>query len=226
MRTKHTHRRTARRASGATRTAATTRDRVEGGTIPIQIGSLRGYIAEAGLSNLLDALHSVQGLELSKNTNAKAKRGTPRIETISNRVTVRKAADVDVPSLESTAREKALSFRRALLQNALTVSEARRQLGVGSNQTIHNWIRDKKLLALPDRHRKLIPPWQFDAETRDGIVQGLSSVLHVLSATPFGIAHWLTTKNQHLREMAPIDLLKQGHIKQVLDEARGVGLGQ
>jgi len=162
-------------------------------------------------------------LPVSEKKPASARSATRELQ---NRVAVLSPDNVDVVALEATASNESLEFRRLLLQNALTVAQAREQLGIASAQTVHNWVKQKRILALPDRHRLMLPKWQFDSRTADGVVDGLSLVLRTLDGNPFGIAYWLTARNSHLGNEAPISLLRRGRTREVVEEARGIGLAQ
>lgn len=224
MATKSHGKKTGRRKASAGRgtVAGTASSGLRARMVTFQLGSLRGRIPEASATRVVKILRDT-GVELLEPSSSPA---IERRNTLSNRVNIRTSDDLDVESLQLTASQKSLAFRRAILRGALTVAQVRDELGVRSAQTIHNWIRDKKILALPDRHRQLIPRWQLDPQSRNGIVPGLDKFLNAVEWNAFGIAHWLTTRNPHLGNASPIELLKRGKLKDVLEEARGVELGQ
>lgn len=219
QRKKSTPRKAAARGPASTVTIAQL-----GTRIPVQIGDVFGYIAKAGAARAVEALR-----EIGFTTEApRAAAGTsePSMRRLTNRVAILNETDVNMPELEDGSAHKSMEFRLSLLCDSLTIAEAKEILGVASQQTIHNWIREKKILALPDRHRLMIPRWQFDPETKDGIVRGLRDVLEVIDASSFGIAYWLISRNTHLENESPIELLRRGRVTEVVEEARGVGVGQ
>ena len=191
-------------------------------TVAVRIGRVEARITKSNQTLLIELMRKMGLLEDPDGPRFSGENS----EQITSSVEVLSAEDVDMPALESSARERSLAFRQRFLRNAVTVAQARKELGVASSQTIHNWLKQKKILGLPDRHRIMIPTWQFDPGTKDGIVNGLDAVLRAINSNEYGVAYWLTSPNPHLDEKKPIDLLRAGKSKEVLEEAQGVGVGQ
>jgi hypothetical protein len=92
-----------------------------------------------------------------------------------------------------------------------------------SRQTPHDRVKNKTLLAIEDNGQLRFPLWQFDAESPNGVIEGLPDVLRALSAGPLGQARWLTTSRPVFEGRTPLEALKHGEKELVLVEARGVG---
>jgi hypothetical protein len=55
----------------------------------------------------------------------------------------------------------------------------------------------------------------------DPITEEVRDILHSVY-TPRGVEIWLDSKNRHLWDAAPADLIREGHGEEVLREARRV----
>jgi hypothetical protein len=82
-----------------------------------------------------------------------------------------------------------------------------------------------ELLAVQDGRYLRFPRWQFDERSEDGLVPGLRRVLAVMDASPFRRAAWLVSPNPHFGGRAPIELLREGHLDRVYEEAKAVTSG-
>lgn len=136
-----------------------------------------------------------------------------------NKVVIRQGSEVEVAALEASNLGQAFLVRKSLLANARPVDQVRELLGVKSPQTLHNWIKQGKVIALTDNGRVFLPLWQFDATADDKIVAGLSKALTALKRESFSAALWFTIPNPALGNRSPIALLKAGKIDDVVSEA-------
>ena len=124
--------------------------------------------------------------------------------------------------LEFDALHRYFKERRHLLEGSLTTPQVAKLLGT-SRQTPHDRVRAGMLLAVHDGGRLRFPPWQFDPEADEGLLDGLSETLRALRVSPFAAARWLTRPNPVFEGRAPLDLLRAGDIQRVVSEAAGVG---
>jgi len=141
------------------------------------------------------------------------------VEPSGSKVVIRQASADVVADLQSANLAREFSARRALLSKARAVEEVRDLLGLGSRQTLHNWIAQNKIIALPDNGRLFLPLWQFEANSDDKVVAGLTQTLRALKRKSYSAAHWFTTANPQLGGRTPISLLRAGKVAEVVAEA-------
>lgn len=132
-------------------------------------------------------------------------------------------SDKEKTTLEINSLHNYFRRRRELLANSIGSIEAAEMLGV-SKQTIHDRIRDKKLIGLVESNIMRLPVFQFDPAGPNGAVAGLSDVLKELSGSLLGKVSWLLSANAVLDGKPPIEVMKQGDLERVLSEARSVGV--
>lgn len=137
-----------------------------------------------------------------------------------NKVLIRQASPDELASWESSNIEQEFAVRKALLAKARPIEKVRELLDIKSRQTLHNWISQSKIIALPENGRLLLPLWQFEASTDDKLVPGFSEVLRALNRNSFSAAHWFTSPNVQLGNKPPIALLRAGEITKVVAEAK------
>lgn len=114
--------------------------------------------------------------------------------------------------------------RRRLLDEhggTLTSDEVASILEI-TRQAVEKRRRAGSLLALSTgRHGYRYPVWQFD---KSGVVPGLGDVLRALASHDEWMqAAFFLGKNPRLNDQTPIDLLKAGKLKRVLDAAEVYG---
>jgi hypothetical protein len=112
--------------------------------------------------------------------------------------------------------------RARLLADCVSSREAG-ELTNRSRQAVERQRRQGNLLALPVGREWRYPKWQFDLDSRRGVVPGLDAVLRNLHLSPFGAARWLTTPKAELGEKAPIELLRHRLTDRVVDLAEQHG---
>lgn len=121
---------------------------------------------------------------------------------------------------------RAFADRRALLADALSVSEVAALLGVG-RQTPHDRARAGTLLAVKENGKLLFPDWQFDPDGPDGVVAGLPDVLRAMSDRPIsalGRARWFLEPKSLSDGRTPLDALRSGDVGQAVAEAEAIGV--
>jgi hypothetical protein len=126
-------------------------------------------------------------------------------------------------ALHAATLARAFEQRRRLLADSLSAVEVARLLGT-SRQTPHDRLRAATLLGLRDRGEWRFPAWQFDAAGPDGVVPGLPEVLKALHMSPFAQATWLTSPNQELDDLSPLEALRAHRPDEVLRLAAAVGV--
>lgn len=102
-----------------------------------------------------------------------------------------------------------------------TAQEIARLLNV-SRATVYNWHNQGDIVGVSYRDRKRqFPAWQFQ---RDGLLPGLSKVLHILEEdgvwTQIG---FMLNANSWLDGETPLDLLRRGDVEPVLNAASMYG---
>ncbi len=127
--------------------------------------------------------------------------------------------------LEMDTLTRKFANRRHLLENALTASEVATLLGT-SRQTPHDRQKAQTMIGLMHNGAMRFPAWQFDPTGADGVVHGLGKVLKALEVSDYAKLNWLKRPNPMLENRTPIDVLKQGELERVLQEAQAVGHGQ
>ncbi len=125
-------------------------------------------------------------------------------------------------ALEITSLYNFFKRRHELLASSIGSVEAAEMLGV-SKQTIHDRIRENKLIGLVESNVMRLPLFQFDPAGPNGAVAGLAEVLRELSGSLLAKVTWLVTPNAVLDGKAPIEIMKRGDLERVLREARSVG---
>ena len=136
------------------------------------------------------------------------------------KVLIRQAPAAELDALDAVNIEQEFAAHKALLAKARPVDDVCAMLGLKSRQTLHNWISQDRIIALPDNGRLLLPLWQFQAGTDDKVVAGFSDALRALKRRSFSAAHWFTNPNAQLGNKMPITLLRAGEIDKVVAEAK------
>lgn len=114
--------------------------------------------------------------------------------------------------------------RHKLLQNSLTGSEVQEMLGLSSRMSHINRLNNKTLLAVKDNGVWKFPAWQFDPEGNDSVIEGLPETIQALEMSNIAKISWFNSPNSHLEGQTPLEMLKKGEIRAVVNEAKGVGV--
>jgi hypothetical protein len=138
-------------------------------------------------------------------------------------LSTKKFSEKEKRTLEITSLYNFFKRRHELLANSVGSVEAAEMLGV-SKQTIHDRIRENKLIGLVESNVMRLPLFQFDPAGPNGAVAGLPEVLKELSGSLLGKVTWLVSPNAVLDGKAPIEIMKGGDLERVLREARSVGI--
>lgn len=164
---------------------------------------------------LLDGIEAIsEGLNDSRSSSD--------YDDLVNAITGRTFTQKEKIQLEMQSLLNYFRHRRQLLESSLTASQVAELLGT-SRQTPHDRIKSKSLLGLRDNGVYRFPIWQFDVEGSDGVIEGLPEVLKALQVNDFAKLSWLMKPNSFLDGLTPVEALKQKQVKQVLQEAYGVG---
>lgn len=124
--------------------------------------------------------------------------------------------------LELKMLEKSYEYRQELLADAVSSQDLAGAIGT-TRQTIHNRLKQGKLLAILDGGQYRFPIWQLDPQGPDGVLEGLPEVLKALPVSEFAKLSWLQTPNPIFDGLTPVEMLKQGQWKRALLEAPAVG---
>ncbi len=136
---------------------------------------------------------------------------------------VQNFSDKEKTTLEINSLYNYFKRRRELLASSIGSVEAAEMLAV-SKQTIHDRIREKKLIGLVESNVMRLPLFQFDPAGPNGAVAGLSEVLKELSGSLLGKISWLVSANAVLDNNPPVEVMKRGDLERVIIEARSVGV--
>ena len=113
--------------------------------------------------------------------------------------------------------------RRVLEENGgvLTSEQVAEKIGI-SRQAVEKRRQAGKLVAVSTgRHGNLYPVWQFE---RSRVLAGLSEALAQLSGhDEWSQVIFFISKNPRLKDRTPIEMLKAGKLKEVLDAASVYG---
>lgn len=137
------------------------------------------------------------------------------------KLTGRQYSKQEAARLEITSLLRYFEKRKQLLQGSLTASEVANLLGT-TRQTPHDRFNKKSLLAVKDNGVWKFPLWQFDPAGADGVIAGLPDVLKALEGSEFTKLNWLTSPNPYLNNLTPVEALKQGEKKKVIQEAKAL----
>lgn len=125
--------------------------------------------------------------------------------------------------LELKILEKSYEYRQELLADAVSSQDLARAIGT-TRQTVHNRMKQGKLLAVLDGGQYRFPIWQLDPKGPDGVLAGLPEVLKALQVSEFAKLSWLRNSNLVFDGSTPVEMLKRGEWERVLLEAPAVGL--
>ena len=138
-----------------------------------------------------------------------------------NLISARQVGALEQQAMELAALINFFNYRKNLLSGSIPATKAAEMLGV-SRTTIHERIRSGQLLGIVDNNVMKMPTWQFDAQGPNGAVHGLAEVLEALSCNVLAKISWLSSSNAIFGNQRPIDALKNGHLEEVIHEARAV----
>jgi hypothetical protein len=120
---------------------------------------------------------------------------------------------------------RAFGERRALLADALSVTEVSELLGVG-RQTPHDRVKAGTLLAVKENGRLVFPDWQFDPDGADGVLAGLPEVLRAMQGpiSALGRIRWFVTAKPLMGGRTPLQALRAGDVDEAVAEAQTIGV--
>ncbi len=141
------------------------------------------------------------------------------LETIDRETTAQQSAAPAFRDAQAANAVRLATLRARVLEHALSSDEVRSFVG-RSRPTINKMAKDGLLLAVPDGRSLRFPRWQFDAQTKDGLIPGLHAVLAVVDASQFRTAAWFVSHNPALDGDTPADVLRRGNIERIVEEAK------
>ena len=115
--------------------------------------------------------------------------------------------------------------RKQALRETLKADQVARILGV-SRQAVYQRHRVGKLFAITVGDSVYFPSWQFDPTADSGLVRGVEEVGAALASSGLsGLEqlYWLTTEKPQLSDKAPVELLREGKVAEVVSWARAAG---
>ena len=116
------------------------------------------------------------------------------------------------------------NYRRELLKDTVDVNQVMEILGYDSRQAPLNRLKAHSLIAIKDNQKWWFPLWQFDADTNDGVIDGLSRVLKSLDCSNLAKVSWLVNPNPYLADSTPLEILKAEEVERVVESAQSVGV--
>ncbi|MFN8656313.1 MAG: hypothetical protein U0105_08225 [Candidatus Obscuribacterales bacterium] len=143
--------------------------------------------------------------------------------SFANLIGARQADPDEQKALDLAALYKFFAYRKSLLAHAIPATTVADMLGV-SRQTVHDRVRTGQLLGILDNNVLKFPDWQFDHQSPNGVVEGLTDVMKALSCNTFTKISWLSSPNKVFEGLRPVDLLKKGKLDEVIHEAQAVGV--
>jgi len=114
------------------------------------------------------------------------------------------------------------SSRAMILSESVSAEEAAVKSG-RSRQNLEAMRRKGQALALRVGQQWRYPAWQFEPDAVGGIVPGIREVLATLRMSSAGVALWLILPLPSLNDARPIDLLRQGRTREVVQAAEDLG---
>ena len=113
--------------------------------------------------------------------------------------------------------------RRFIEENggAYTSDQVAKIIGISRQAVVQRRTAGKLIALSTGRHGFLFPVWQFD---ESGTLEGLQEVLAILeSDDEWARLIFFVGKNPHLGDRSPVEMLRAGRIKEVLEAARLYG---
>ena len=117
-------------------------------------------------------------------------------------------------------------LRRRLLFGSIDIEQVMNLLNLKSQEGVMERIENNTLLAIKDLGVYRFPLWQFDPEGELGVIDGMSEVLTALEVSPLSKLSWLTRVHRAFEGRTPLEMLRLGHLSEVLVEAMAVGIAQ
>ena len=114
------------------------------------------------------------------------------------------------------------NYRRELLKDTVDVNQVMEILNYDSRQAPLNRLKAHSLIAIKDNQKWWFPLWQFDANTSNGIVNGLSKVLKALNCSNLAKISWLVNPSPYFANKSPLELLKTGDIERVIEATTAI----
>lgn len=105
----------------------------------------------------------------------------------------------------------------------LNADEVAVRVGVKTRQSVHDWLKKKKILGWERTKRSYVFPLrQFDERGRPP--PGLAALLEI-TGDAFETWHWMVCESSALDGATPLECLRTGELERVLAAAKGMAQG-
>ncbi len=118
---------------------------------------------------------------------------------------------------------RSYQHRAQMLKDSLSASETANLLSV-SRETVHERVRQGKMLGVLENGLLRLPLCQFDANGHNGMLDGFASVLSDLNCSDLSKLAWFTLPNRYFEGRTPIQAMRDGELEAVRVQARAVGV--
>ncbi len=165
------------------------------------------------LREAIDALrHSSRGMVLLVLTSLRAQEGSDtRLDGAFGREPSASEYAEAVAWNLSVATER----RQRLIARSLARHEAASRLGV-SAQAVSDMLDRGALIGLKEGREWRIPAWQFDEESRTGVLPGLRDLGSRFPGGVVSLSRWIERENPDLDGVTPRAALRRGNVEGVL----------
>jgi hypothetical protein len=132
-------------------------------------------------------------------------------------------APSDDEYLAATAATTALAeqARVDVRHRSLSIDEAARRLSIASAE-IERWLAEGRLVALHDGDATMLPDWQFDERSADGVLAGLGAVVADFPGGVVWLSGWMRQLNAALEGDTPRERLARGDVESVVGAAQSL----
>lgn len=132
-------------------------------------------------------------------------------------------APSDDEYLAATAATTALAeqARVDVRHRSLSIDEAARRLSIASAE-IERWLAEGRLVALHDSDATMLPDWQFDERSADGVLAGLGAVVADFPGGVVWLSGWMRQPNAGLEGDTPRERLARGDVESVVGAAQSL----
>jgi hypothetical protein len=113
------------------------------------------------------------------------------------------------------------SRRHAVERESVTRAEAAKLLGT-SDQAVTDALEARRIVGFKRGRQWVIPAWQFDADTEQGVVPGLERLTAAFPGGVVALSGWAMRPSPDLGGASPRALLVSGGIDRVVASARAL----
>lgn len=132
-------------------------------------------------------------------------------------------APSDDEYLAATAATTALAeqARADVRHRSLSIDEAARRLSIGPAE-LEQWLAEGRLVALHHGDTTVLPDWQFDERSADGVLPGLGTVVAEFPGGVVWLSGWMRQPNDALDGDTPRERLTRGDVESVVGAAQSL----